>query len=94
VGFPALSYQVVPQGIRTDDVHLIYMSYTGSRTGPPEVLPRLARGEAVDPSEYDFRTTPLFEAGAEKYHWLNRIVAVGVGRRAPTVVRYSVYAIL
>lgn len=80
--------------LRTDDGHLIYMTYTGIRTGPPEVLQRLARGEAVDPSEYYFRTTPLFEAGAEKYDWLNRIVAIGEGRRAPTVVRYSVYAVL
>ncbi|MCH7549020.1 MAG: DUF3237 family protein, partial [Candidatus Krumholzibacteriota bacterium] len=29
-----------------------------------------------------------------KYAWLNRVVAVGVGRMAPHWVGYSVYAIL
>jgi len=47
----------------------------------------------VNPSEYYFRTTPVFETAAEKYAWLNRLVAVGVGRRTRTGVEYSVYAI-
>jgi len=54
----------------------------------------MQKGEAVDPSEYYFRTTPVFETASEKYGWLNRIVAVGIGRMTPTGVGYKVYAIL
>jgi len=42
----------------------------------PETFHRIAAGEEVDPAEYYFRTTPLFETAAEKYDWLNRVVAV------------------
>jgi hypothetical protein len=80
--------------LRTDDGHLIYVSYHGIVTTSPEVEQRRARGEAVDPSEVYFRTTPVFETGSEKYGWLNRIVAVGVGTRKPAVIEYRVYAVL
>ncbi len=81
--------------VRTDDGHLIYVSYRGIMHGPAEVMERLRQGERdMDPSEYYFRTTPVFETGSEKYGWLNRIVAVGVGRRTETGVSYTVYEIL
>jgi hypothetical protein len=80
--------------MRTDDGHLIYMYYRGIIHGPPEVIGRVLQGEAVDPSEYYFRTTPVFETASEKYGWLNRIVAVGVAKLAPNWVGYTVYAIL
>lgn len=62
--------------LKTNDGALIYVDNIGVRWGPPEVLARLARGEAVDPAEYYFRTTPRFETGTEKYSWLNNIAAV------------------
>ena len=80
--------------LRTDDGHLIYMSYRGINTITPEIVQRLMRGEPVTPSEYYMRITPVFETGAEQYGWLNRLVAVGVGQRLPTAVRQTVYAIL
>jgi hypothetical protein len=80
--------------LRTDDGHLIYVTYRGIIHSSPDVTQRMARGEAVDPSEYYFRTAPFFETGSEKYGWLNRLVAVGVGERTPTGVAYMVYAIL
>jgi hypothetical protein len=80
--------------LRTDDGHLIYVSYPGLFDVSSEVFQRLLRGEAVAPSEYYFRITPVFETASEKYGWLNRLVAVGVGTRTPTGVAYSVYAIL
>src|ERR1700685_921613 len=67
--------------LRTDDGALIGMSYQGYRHGPAAVIERLNRGEAVDPSEYYFRTIVMFETAAPTYAWLNNIVAVGVGRR-------------
>jgi hypothetical protein len=80
--------------IRTDDGHLIYIYYRGILHAPPEVMTRIAQGEAVDASEYYFRTTPVFETASEKYSWLNRIVTVGVGRLAPNWVGYTVHAVL
>ena len=80
--------------LRTDDGALISMTYWGIRDIAPEVFQRLLSGEAVDPSEYYFRTTPVFETASEKYGWLNRIVAVGIGTHGPTGARYTVYAVL
>ena len=80
--------------LRTDDGHIIYMYYRGINFTTPEVRERLSKGETVDPSERYFRTTPVFETASEKYGWLNRIVAVGIGRSTPTGVGYKVYAIL
>ena len=80
--------------LQTDDEAMIYMSYTGVRYGTPEVMQRIADGEEVDPSEYYLRNTPYFETASEKYDWLNRIVAVGVGRRLPDHAAYDVFEIL
>ena len=84
----------VRETLRTDDGHLIYMSYRGILIMSKETLQRISQGETVDPSEYYIRTTPYFETGSEKYDWLNRIVAVGVGERTQSGVSYKVYAIL
>ena len=80
--------------LETHDGERIFMCYKGLRHGPPEVMEQLARGETVDPSKYYFRITPWFETGAEKYDWLNRIVAVGTGERLASGPVYYVYEVL
>ena len=40
------------------------------------------------------RLQPLFETGAEKYSWLNKVVAVGVYRAMPGKIAYRIYRIL
>jgi len=80
--------------LRTDDGALIYAHYPGLCHAGPGVMARLLRGETVDPSEYYFRTAPLFETSAENYAWLNRVLALGIGRRTSRQVSYTVYAIL
>ena len=80
--------------LRTDDGEHIYMFYRGVRHGPPEVMARLAAGESVDPQAYYFRIAPVFETAAKKYDWINRIVAVGTGRREPAGPVYSVHEVL
>jgi hypothetical protein len=80
--------------LRTDDGALIFMHYTGVRHGSPEVMARIARGEVVSSTEYYLRNTPYFETAAAKYDWLNRIAAVGVGRRMPAHAEYDVFQIL
>jgi len=79
--------------LETHDGALIYMYYSGFRHGPPSVMEALGRGESVDPSEYYFRIAPTFETGSDEYSWLNRIVAVGVGRRVPAGPIYDIYEI-
>lgn len=86
--------QDVRLALKTDDGALILMTYRGVRQGPPAVMARLARGEAVDPTEYYFRTAPFFETGAPKYAWLNGIVSVAMGERPPSGVLYRVFEIL
>ena len=80
--------------LQTDDDVLIYSHYMGALNGPPDVIRRLRGGEPVDPNEYYFRVSPFFETSSPKYAWLNRIVAVGVGRREPTNVSYAVHELL
>jgi hypothetical protein len=80
--------------LETDDGALILMSYRGVRHASPEVSARLARGEEVSPDDYYLRTAPFFETAAERYAWLNLIVAVGKGRRTSGGVIYDVYEIL
>lgn len=80
--------------LRTDEGALIHMTYRGVRHGPPEVMARIAREEPVGPDEYYLRSAPFFETADPRYDWLNRIVAVGVGRREPGAAVYEIYEIL
>jgi Protein of unknown function (DUF3237) len=79
--------------LETADGALIYVRNRGYRHGPAEVLSRLAAGEAVDPSLYYMRTTPMFETGDARYAWLNRIVCVATGARRPSAVELEVFEI-
>jgi hypothetical protein len=80
--------------LRTNDGALITMAYRGVRHGPKEVMARLSKGEAVDPAEYYFRISPLFETAAPQYAWLNNLLAVGTGHRLPDGPVYSLFEVL
>jgi hypothetical protein len=80
--------------LRAEGGGVVYMHYTGLRTGPAEVLARIGRGEAVDPGAYYFRTAVRFETGDADLAWLNRVLAVGVGQRLPSGPVYDIYAVL
>jgi hypothetical protein len=79
--------------LQTDDGALIYVVNRGFRHGPEDVMARLAAGEPVDPSQYYFRTTPVFETGSPEYRWLNGVVAVAVGERQASEVIITVYEV-
>ena len=67
----------------------------GMRHGPPEVIEKLSRGEAVDPSQYYFRTSAEFEAPLESRHaWLNRAIFLGVAERTATAAIVRFYELL
>jgi hypothetical protein len=81
---------------RLDDGSVLYMTYQGRLFVPSDVAPKAmnrATAEEVDPARYYFRTAPTFETASQKYGWLNRIQAVGVGRLTNTGVAYKVYEI-
>lgn len=80
--------------LKTDDGALIGMSYKGLRHGSPEVLAKVAKGEAVDPAELYFRTACFFETASEKYGWINRIIGLGVGHRPPEGPVYEMFELL
>jgi uncharacterized protein DUF3237 len=80
--------------LATDDHALIYMTFQGLRHGPPNAIEALGRGEAVDPASYYFRTVPRFETSTEKYAFLNRIIAVGVGETRPSGAVHRIDEIL
>jgi len=79
--------------LETDDHALIYVRNFGLRHGPPEVIGRLAAGEAVDASLYYMRTTPRFETGAERYRWLNGLICVATGARRAAAVELEIFAV-
>ncbi len=79
--------------LRTDDGALIVIQSRGVRTGPPEVLARIAAGEVVDPATYYFRTALDFEAPAGEYEWLNHVIAVASGVRTASAVAYDAYVV-
>jgi Protein of unknown function (DUF3237) len=80
--------------LATDDGAFVAMTYRGYRHGPAAVIDRLNRGETVDPASYYFRIAPMFETAADKYGWLNRIVAIGTGHRLPQGPVYDVFEVL
>lgn len=79
--------------LRTDDGHLIYATCTGIFDITPEARERIRSGSQVEPSEYYFRTAVKFEAGAQRYRWLNRLLAAGVGQRTAAGMVTEVFAI-
>lgn len=67
---------------------------SGSALRPPAVMQALDRGETVDPTSYYFRLSGLFETGAPQYDWLNRIIVIGIGNRAPDGPIYNIFEVL
>jgi hypothetical protein len=78
----------------TDDGAVIYVENRGIRFGPVELMKRLKRGEAVDPSLIYFRTVPKFETGSEKYRWLMQSLFIGSAARHADRVVIDVHQVL
>jgi hypothetical protein len=80
--------------LRTTDGALIVMTYQCLRAGPPSVMEKLDKGEAVNPTSYYFRMNPMFETSAPKYDWMNRVIAIGTGHRLADGPLYSIFEVL
>jgi uncharacterized protein DUF3237 len=79
--------------IRAGDGGLIEVQSDGMRHGPPGVMARLARGDAVGRDEYFFRTLMRFQTGAPAWLHLNKVMALAVGQRQARLVVLDVYRI-
>jgi hypothetical protein len=79
--------------LRADDGALVHIRTSGVRSGPPEVLDALARGEDVDPAAYYFRVAATFETAAPQHRWMTRVLTVAVARRLASAVVYDAYTV-
>ncbi len=78
---------------KTHDGALIYVAYQGRLVIPKDVLGEFREPERVaklSTDRYYFRIGVTFETADERYAWLNRIVAAGVGRRTANGVDYDI----
>ena len=80
--------------LESDAGALIQVDSRGMRHAPGDVLARLAKGEAVDPALYYFRTVMRFETAHPSAAWLNRILAIARGQRQKNAVVLDVYEVL
>jgi hypothetical protein len=80
--------------LEIDGHGLVEVLSQGVRHGPPDVLAALARGDAVDPSLYYFRTSMRFRTAAPGLARLNAMIALAKGRRDKSVVRLSIFEVL
>jgi len=80
--------------LKTDEDALITIVNTGLRHAPATIMERMARGEALDPSLYYFRSVPLFETSEPKYDWLSKNIFIANGIRKPDEVIIQVWKVL
>ena len=79
--------------LSTDADELIEVRSTGLRKAPADVAERLARGDAVDPDEYYFRTHVRFTTASPRLTWLNDLLAISTGRRDRSLVTIDVHEV-
>lgn len=80
--------------LETTDNDLIAMTYQGVRSGPADVLARLAQNAEVRADEYYLRIAPFFRTQSSNLAWLNALVSVGAGMRLPNGPVYNVFEVL
>ncbi|CAN7482336.1 DUF3237 domain-containing protein [Microbacterium foliorum] len=78
---------------RTTDGDLVLLHAKGLRTGTPDVLEQLRRGEDVDAGSYYFRTTVQVETSAPGLAHLQRSLFLSVAQRQADAVRYRAYRV-
>jgi Protein of unknown function (DUF3237) len=78
---------------RTSAGEFVHFRTAGVRSGPPEVLAALLRGEAVDPAEYYFRVAVHLETSAPRLAVLERSLFVASALRGADSVTYTAYRV-
>ena len=78
---------------RTPAGEYIHLRTSGVRSGPPEILEALLRGEPVAPSEYYFRIGVRLETSAPRLAVLERSIFVASAVREADRVYYTAYRV-
>ena len=78
---------------RTADGGHVYIRTFGVRSGRPEVLAALLRGDAVDPSDYYFRLCVRLETSVPALAALEQSVFIASAVREADRVRYAAYRV-
>jgi hypothetical protein len=71
----------------------VHLRTSGVRSGPPEVLAALLRGENVDPASYYFRVAVYLETSAPRLAFLERSIFVASAVRGADTVSYVAYRV-
>jgi hypothetical protein len=79
--------------VRLDDGTLVYVRNRGLRHAEPAVVARMRAGEAVAPSDFYFRTAPVFDVADGPHDWLRNRLFVGDARPSPGCVRIAVFRV-
>ena len=79
--------------LRAADGALIDIVNRGFWVATPEVEARAEAGEPLDPSEYYYRTSPVFRTDAPAHRWLAQTVFVGMARGEGDQVCIRFYAV-
>lgn len=79
--------------LKTDDDALIYLTYQGRLLAEPDAMARFRQGELLCTSEYSLSIIARFECGADRYCWINNVIAVGTGEQTRTGPIYSIFEI-
>lgn len=75
--------------LQTDGGDLIYVQNRAVRSGPPELMAKLLRGEQLDDAsaaQIYFRCSPTFETASPALRWINERMFTGTGARHPDKV--------
>ena len=78
---------------RTAAGEYVHYRTSGVRSGPPEVLAALLRGENVDPASYYFRVAVYLETSAPRLAFLERSIFVASAVRGADSVSYTAYRV-
>ena len=78
---------------RTAAGEYVHFRTSGVRSGPPEVLAALLRGENVDPASYYFRVAVYLETSAPRLAFLERSIFVASAVRGADSVSYTAYRV-
>lgn len=80
--------------VQIDGGGFVLVTSAGLRHGPPDVIARLAKGEAVPRDQYYFRTCVRFETADPSADWLNRVLCIAVGSREKMKVKLDLFEVL
>ena len=78
---------------RTPAGEYVHFRTSGIRSGPPQVLEALLRGEPVHPSQYYFRVAVYLETSAPRLAALQQSIFVASAIREADRVSYTAYRV-